>query len=48
VPKKEETNGRVVAETAGVVLAVMADSLAIADSDGLKAGGVAVSSLVKD
>jgi len=48
VPKKEETSGRVGVETAGFVLAATLGSLAMADSDGLRAGGAAVSSLAKD
>jgi hypothetical protein len=47
-PKKEEIYGRVTAETAGVVLAAMFGSLAMAESDGLRTGGAAVSSLAKD
>ena len=47
-PKKEETNGRVAAETAGVVLATVFGSLTTMDSDGLRAGGAAVSSLAND
>ena len=41
-------NGRVTAEAAGVVLATALGSLTMADSDGLRAGGVTVSSLAKD
>jgi len=47
-PKKEETNGRVTAETVGVVLSTTLGSLARAESDGLRVGGAAVSSLAKD
>lgn len=47
-PKKEETNGSVVADTAGIVLAAAVGSLAITDSEGLRVGGAAVSSLAKD
>jgi len=41
-------DGRAFAETAGVVLATKVGTLAMADSDGLRAGGAAVSSLAKD
>lgn len=41
-------NGRVAAETAGVVLAATFGSLAIVGSNGLSAGGATVSSLAKD
>jgi len=41
-------NGRVAVETAGVVLATMFGSLAMADSEGLRVGGAAVSSLARD
>jgi hypothetical protein len=47
-PKKEETNGTVAVETAGLVLAATVGSLAMADSDGLRVGGAAASSLAKD
>jgi hypothetical protein len=47
-PKKEETNGRVVAKTTGVVLTASVGSFAMADNDGLRTGGAAVSSLATD
>ena len=46
--KNEEMNGRVAVETVGLVLAATVGSLAIADSDGLRVGGAAASSLAKD